>query len=167
LKRIYFFIATALLTALFIYLFFRTEKTVVNELFIRIFSREKYTGLAIFFRQHLPLPPHIIYSLPEGLWVFSITLTSKKLLLKAGRFNLDGEILPIIFAVALELFQLMNLTNGRFDLWDIGLSFLGWGIARFFINLPFPARNIFKPFNARSIICVLSYVIVFLAHVWR
>jgi len=120
-KKNYVLIILLLLFSLFIYLFYRTEKTVINELFVSIISFDKYVELRNSIANTLPLNEHIIYSLPEGLWVFCITLTSKFLFLKIGHREIGCVFIPLIFSIALEFFQLLNLTNGRFDLgyWHI------------------------------------------------
>jgi hypothetical protein len=166
-KKQYTLIVLCLLISLFIYLFFRTEKTVINELFISIISTERYVEMRKDIVNVFPLNEHIIYSLPEGLWVFCITLTSTSLFLKLGRIKLNLLFLPLIFTIGLELFQLLHLTNGRFDFWDIGFSILFWAIANFFITNRNQSQNILKPFTKKSSICILSYLIVYFAHVWK
>ena len=163
----YFFIIGSLLCSLFIYLFYRTEKTVINELFISIVSFEKFVELGQRIENKLPLNEHIIYSLPEGLWVFCITLTSMFLFVKIGNRKVDLLFLPLVFSIGLELFQLLHLTNGRFDLWDIGFSILFWSIANYSVKFKHPSQNILDPFTTRSFICILSYLIVYFAHVWK
>ena len=156
-----------LLFSLFIYLFYRTEKTVINELFVSIISLDKYVELRNSIANTLPLNEHIIYSLPEGLWVFCITLTSKFLFLKIGHREIGCVFIPLIFSIGLEFFQLLNLTNGRFDFWDIGISISFWFLANYFILYKSVEQNILKPIGIRSIVCFSSYAIVYLAHVWK
>lgn len=155
------------MVSLFIYLFFRTEKTVINEIFVSLISFEKYVELRKNIANMLPLNECIIYSLPEGLWVFCITLTSTSLFIKLGRIELNLLFLPLIFSIGLELFQLLHLTNGRFDFWDIGFSILFWTIANYMATNKSQSQNILNPFTTKSCICILSYLIVYLAHVWK
>jgi len=166
-KKNYFFIILSLLFSLFIYLFYRTEKTVVNEIFISIVYFDKFVELRQRISNTLPLNEHIIYSLPEGLWVFCITLTSKFLFVKIGSREINLLFVPLIFSIGLELFQLLHLTNGRFDLWDIGFSILFWATANYLIKQKSTRQNILNPFSIKSFICLLSYLIVYLAHVWK
>jgi len=166
-KKNYVLIILFLLFSLFIYLFYRTEKTVINELFVSIISFDKYVELRNSIANTLPLNEHIIYSLPEGLWVFCITLTSKFLFLKIGHREIGCVFIPLIFSIVLEFFQLLNLTNGRFDFWDIGISISFWFLANYFILYKSVEQNILKPISIRSIICFSSYAIVYLAHVWK
>ena len=164
-KKKYWIIFLPLLFCLFIYLFYRTEKTVVNQIAISLFSFEDFIQLQHFISSKLPLNNHIIYSLPEGLWVFCITLTSNFLFVKIGRHQISLLFVPLLFAIGLELFQLLHFTNGRFDFWDIGFSFFFWGIAAYLIKHQSNQQNILSPFTNKSLICLLSYLIVFLAHV--
>ena len=166
-KKNYVLIILFLLFSLFIYLFYRTEKTVINELFVSIISFDKYVELRNSIANTLPLNEHIIYSLPEGLWVFCITLTSKFLFLKIGHREIGCVFIPLIFSIVLEFFQLLNLTNGRFDFWDIGISISFWFLANYFILYKSVEQNILKPISIRSFVCFSSYAIVYLAHVWK
>lgn len=166
-KKNYYFIALSLLLSLFVYLFYRTEKTVINEIFIYIISFDKFAELRKEVINILPLNEHIIYSLPEGLWVFCITLTSKYLFLKIGKREINLLFLPLAFSIGLELFQLLHLTNGRFDFWDIGFSVFFWAVANYLINSKGIRQNILHPFTINSFVCLLSYLIVYLAHVWK
>ncbi len=166
-KKNYWFIIVSLLLSFAIYLFYRTEKTVINELFITIVSFGKFVEMQQRIPNALPLNSHIIYSLPEGLWVFCITLTSRCLFVKVGRKEMDLLFVPLIFSIGLELFQLFHLTNGRFDWWDIGFSILFWAIAHYLIEYRSTRQNVLHPFTTRSFVCILSYGIVYLAHVWK
>jgi hypothetical protein len=166
-KKNYFLIVLFLLISLFIYLFYRTEKTVANQIFISLISFDKFVELRKAITNTLSLNERIIYSLPEGLWVFCITLTSKYLFLKVGNREINLLFLPLIFSIGLELFQLLHFTNGRFDFWDIAFSVLFWAIANFLIPLKNTKQNILHPFTTRSFIFLFSYLIVYLAHVWK
>jgi hypothetical protein len=163
-KHIYF--ALALLVSLFIYVFYRTEKTVINQLLISIFSQEKYDWARNGIRANIVLDKFIIYSLPEGLWVFCITLTSRYYYMQVGRLMLNGAYIPISFAVGLELCQFFGVTPGRFDLWDIGLSLVFWWLG---LNLDRKELrlNFLSEVNRKSLCCLSSYGIVYLAHVIR
>ena len=166
-KKSYCYIILSLLFSLFVYMFYRTEKTVINEIVISIISLQRFIGLKSAITNTLPLHHLVIYSLPEGLWVFCITLTSKSLFLRLVKREYNLIFLPLVFSIGLEMFQLFHLTNGQFDFWDIALSLLFWVVAVAFVK-PNPARqNICKPITARSIVCVFTYLVVYLAHVWR
>jgi hypothetical protein len=135
-------------------------------MFIYMVSCDNYKEWRKIISGHLHLNEAIIYSLPEGLWVFSITLTSKVLFFKVGDREIQLVFLPLIFSIGLELFQLLHLTNGRFDFWDIYASVLFWAVANYFIRYSTNSQNIFHPISLTSIICIFSYLIVYMAHVW-
>lgn len=166
-KKNYYLIIICLLISLFIYLFYRTEKTIINEIFISLISFDKFVALRKTITNILSLNEQIIYSLPEGLWVFCITLTSKHLFLKVGNSEINLLYFPLIFSIGLELFQLLHLTNGRFDIWDIAFSVIFWAIANYLITHKSTKQNILHPFSTRSFIFLFSYFIVYLAHVWK
>ncbi|MES3018121.1 MAG: hypothetical protein V4721_10090 [Bacteroidota bacterium] len=165
-KKRYWLVVTALLVSLFIYVFYRTEKTVVNEMLLTIISRDTFFGLRKIIINVLPLNEHLIYSLPEGLWVFCITFTSKHLFLKLAGRAINLVFVPLVFSIGLELFQLLRLTNGRFDFWDIGASIVFWTIANYSMIDNRERQNVLSPFNYRSLILIASYLIVYLAHVF-
>ena len=166
-KKNYFLAATALVLSLFIYMFYRTEKTVVNEMAIALFSPETFSAWKSSIVSHLPLHEHIIYSLPEGLWVFSITLTSKPFFVPIAEHNIKLLYLPLIFSLGLELLQLLHISNGRFDGWDIGVSLLFWLIAAYGLPQKVATLHILRPFSIHSAACIVNYGLVWLAHVWR
>ena len=166
-KKIYCLIIISLIGSLFIYLFYRTENTVINEIAISIISHDKFIALRNSFSNNLTLNEHIIYSLPEGLWVFCITLTSKFIFVKIGTREINLLFIPLIFSICLEIFQLFHFTNGRFDFWDIGFSILFWVAANYLIEHKSSRQNILKPFTINSFTCLLTYLIIFLAYVWK
>ncbi|QIL42625.1 hypothetical protein G7074_12995 [Pedobacter sp. HDW13] len=157
--------APALVISLFIYLFYRTDKTLVNQIFIQLSSLKTYEDLKYIITSSLPLNKYIIYSLPEGLWVFCITLTSKGFYIKLFNRQIDCSLIPPVFAIGLELFQLLHITNGRFDILDITVSLFFWLLALKITHTKASLENVFNAFNFNSVVCLLSYCIVYLAHV--
>ncbi|WP_113635119.1 hypothetical protein [Nubsella zeaxanthinifaciens] len=160
-------IGLALLVSLLIYLFYRTEKTVVTCLFIQLVSAENYLLLKHSIVNAVPLNNMLIYSLPEGLWVLCITLTSKNYDINFGKWRLNCTFIPLIFCFTLELLQLFHITNGRFDIVDIIFSLVFWLLANGFWNEKMERQNLLKSRNANALICLASYCIVYLAHVFN
>jgi hypothetical protein len=156
-----------LLASLFIYLFYRTEKTVVNDMLIRLISFDTYSRMKLGVVQYLPLNKFVIYSVPEGLWVFCITLTSKPYYIQWNSRSVDCVFVPLIYCIGLEIFQVLHLTGGRFDVMDIEISILFWLLANGLFKYDAEKRNILKPLNLRSLACFASYGIVYLSHVLR
>jgi hypothetical protein len=164
-KRSTYLLIITLLVSLFIYLFYRTDRTVINTLFNFIFGTHNYQSLKGTIRFNLPLNEFIIYSLPEGLWVFCITLTSKDLYFRIGRFEIHFAILPLVFVIGLEILQLFHITNGTFDFVDIFTAIQCWMIGYYLIEEENPKHYPLKQLNKRSVLCLMSYLIVYLAHV--
>lgn len=164
-KKHYWYILLALIVSLFIYVFYRTDKTLVNQVIIQLVSFKTYQHLKLIITASLPLNKYIIYSLPEGLWVFCITLTSKEFYFDLFKKRINCVFIPLVFVVALELFQLFRITNGYFDFFDIGISLLFWLIAAKIIDTQQRLENLFHSLNYNNLFCVLSYCIVYFAHV--
>lgn len=164
-KKKYWLIILPLLISLFIYLFYRTEKTVINQLAILMLSLHRFEAWRKFITAALPLNKHIIFSLPEGLWVFCITLTSNFLFVKFYSHTIKLLFLPLMFSIGLEFLQLFHITKGRFDFWDISFSLVCWATAVLIMKRKSVTQNILKPFTLNGFVCVLNYLIVYLAHV--
>lgn len=160
-------ILVSLIFSLFVYLFYRTENTVVTRLFIELISNENYDSLKFWIKSKVQLNEYIIYSLPEGLWVFSITLLSKPFFIELKDIVLRLVYFPLIISIGLEIFQLFNITNGKFDWWDIAFSLLFWMLGYHLSDHSHYSQNVLKPFNYRSLICLACYSIVYFAHVWH
>lgn len=164
-KRHYYFITASLLVSVAIYLFYRTEKTVVNELVIRTISFDRYSSLRQAVSGFLPLNEFVIYSLPGGLWTFCITLTSKPFYIWQRHRRIDCVVAPLICCIGLEIAQLLHLTNGRFDPMDICVTLFFWAIAVFAFHDNVDKQNLLAPVNGSRLVCFVSYGIVYLAHV--
>jgi hypothetical protein len=155
----------SLIACLFIYVFYRTEKTIVNQLLISIFSYEKYSLFRSSVETNFPLNSYLVYSLPEGLWVFCLTITSIPFYIELGNWKIRFVFIPVIFAIGLEVLQLLHITNGRFDVMDILFSLLFWCLASILRKDDVSRENILRSLNAKSASCVFNYCIVYLAHV--
>lgn len=158
-------LAVSLLLSLFIYVFYRTEKTIINQLFISLFNKETYALVKARVTLSLPLPDFIIYSLPEGLWVFCITLTSSFFYLTVQKRKWDLIYVPILVALLLEICQLLHFTNGRFDWMDILLSTGFWLLAILCTRTNIGTEPLFRRVNTTNVCCIISYAVVYLAHV--
>lgn len=150
---------------LFIYVFYRTEKTLVNQFIITLFSYDRYAALKAGITSMLPLNDYLIYSLPEGLWVFCITLTSSFFYLEVQNRRWSLSFVPIVIALIMEVLQLLRVTNGRFDVMDITFAVCFWLLALLWTRTNQGKEPFFESFNARTICCAMSYCIVYLAHV--
>ena len=158
-------ITLALLVSLFIYLFYRSEKTVVNELVISILSFEAYAGIKAGIVNSLQLHKLIIFSLPGGLWVFCATALAQDFYLRVKDHKIQLSLLPVLFAICLEFAQLIHFTNGRFDIWDIAMYLVFWFVASQLYQFRRSQQNLLSPFTLRGFTCLVCFVAVYLAHV--
>lgn len=157
-------LAICLSACLFIYVFYRTEKTVVNYIATTLLSKAGYTGVKEIITSVLPLSDIIIYSLPEGLWVFCITITSSFFYVEVRDRKLSLTLVPMVLAILMEVSQLSGITNGRFDIMDILFSAVFWMFG-LFITKNNPDKEPVFPFKARAVFCASNYAIVYMAHV--
>jgi hypothetical protein len=155
----------ALSMSLFIYLFYRSEKTVVNELAILILSFDTYTAIKNSIIHAIPLNNVIIFSLPGGLWIFCATALSQDFYIRIKHHKIQVILVPILFAIGLEFCQLIHLTNGRFDSWDIFFYLLFWLVACYSFKSNDSQQNILSPFTFHGFICLACFLSVYLAHV--
>lgn len=158
-------IISALFICLFVYTFYRSEKTVVNELIISVLGFVRYVSIKSIVTSALPLSETIIYSLPGGLWMFCVTALSMGFYMNVGRHRIQMTLVPILFAIGLEFCQLFQITNGRFDLWDIAFYLLFWLLAFLTFRSEREQANIMAPFTFRGFMCLACFLSVYLAHV--
>ena len=166
-RKKYPYIVVSLLVSLFIYVFYRTDKTVVNEIIIRIISFDTYSVLKERVIRFLPLNNYVIYSLPEGLWIFCITVTSKPYYIKLMSWRINCVFIPLVYCIGLEICQLLHFTNGRFDVMDILISALFWLIGNYAFDDKPIKQNILSSINLDKITCIATYSIVYLSHVFK
>jgi hypothetical protein len=158
-------IIAALLMSLFIYVFYRSEKTVVNELIILIISFDTYTTIKSIITNTIPLNETIIFSLPGGLWVYCATALSHDFYLEIRKYRIQFIVVPISFAIGLEFCQLIHFTNGTFDIWDIAFYKIFWLISYYSSRCYGLQQNILSPFTLPGFICLACFLSVYLAHV--
>jgi hypothetical protein len=167
LKKYHLQVLLPLMASLFIYIFYRTDQTVVNELVLRIFTFESYATVKKQVQSLLPLNALLVYSLPEGLWVYSTTLVSKELFIKFRQYRLEGNYFSLIFSFAVEALQGLGLVKGTFDLFDIASATFFWAIAMYWTNTPaYRGIPILKTFDSRWASCVFCFSIVYLSYIW-
>lgn len=158
-------IGVSMLVSLFIYLFYRTDKTVINQLVLMLVSEHSYHYWKELVSESIPLKPIVVYSLPEGLWVFCITLTSRFFRLEILWFRLNIAVVPLILAILMEMFQLLHLSKGTFDPADLLFASVFWWAAYIHTDPGQELRNLRLKADFNSLSCMFSYSIVYLAHV--
>jgi hypothetical protein len=158
-------LSVSLLCSLFIYVFYRTEKTLINQFIMLLVSREHYYAMKCGVTTVFFLKDYLVYSLPEGLWVFCITITSSLFYLKVRNRKYSLVFVPILMALIMEVFQLLHITNGRFDWIDVLFSVGFWLLALLRTSTNLGKEPLLGSFNAKTCWCIASYSIVYLAHV--
>lgn len=80
------------------------------------------------------IPNWIIYSLPDGLWVYSFS--AMLYLIWRENFKITQKIFffPFIVLCGMELLQLIKIINGTFDIIDIFTSLIMYGLLIININ---------------------------------
>lgn len=155
----------ALLVSAFIYLFYRTNHTLINELFALVFGDVLYGSLKSIIQSNLKLPSQFIYSLPGALWVWVISIASRDVFIFVRGRKISLVFLPIIVAIGFELFQYFNWINGHFDWWDIFYALSFWLLS--FVSFNKQKRSFSEAYSTihYNLVFAGSYLLVFFAHV--
>lgn len=152
----------SLLLGMFVYLFYRSEDTLICKLFSSVFSEMTHYRWSSYFNSKVPLSYLIIYSIPAGLWVMSATIITfdKKINIFSSEINL--AFLPLVYAVGLEFLQVFNLTNGTFDILDILVVLVFWLLGFIYLKqIPLQMQRL----SLSPKYIVGSYLILFLADI--
>lgn len=112
----------SLLISLFIYLFYRINETVVY-LMATAFFPHLLSTTKIWLHKSLYLPEFIIYNLPEGLWVFTLSLVIGSSIWRYPFFTL---LFPLVYTLGLETLQYLHFTDGTFDAMDVATIIIFW-----------------------------------------
>jgi len=117
-KYIIFEVLLPLVLAGLIYLGLRPKETLVYQIFDLLGGGQ----FLLWFRNLFTLssfPPWFIYSLPGGLWLLSFQNSLTWFNNFSGRKLFIYIFFSLIVGVGLEVFQFLNITDGRFDWVDI------------------------------------------------
>jgi hypothetical protein len=158
-------LAGPLVLSLFIYVFYRTDKTLINQAIISFLSREQYVAAKTTVAATLQLSNFLVYSLPEGLWIFCITITSSFFYINFGTRKCSLVYVPLLLGLFMEILQLLHVTHGRFDVIDVLFVVGFWLLARIITRWDEEREALFDSFNAKTLFCMTTYCIVYLAHV--
>jgi len=126
-------VAVPMLACCAIYLIFRSPDTVIYQLYKHLLGAEYLNNTrTAFHNSSLIIPSWFKYNLPGGLWVFAYANLCF-LFLNTGTKNYYKKILLLLFTIvtSLEILQLLNITDGRFDVFDI--TFYAFGALASFI----------------------------------
>ncbi|MCB9425686.1 MAG: hypothetical protein H6584_01460 [Flavobacteriales bacterium] len=155
----------SLLVSLLIYIFYRTPDTVINQLILLFLNENLYFSLRETAQNIISLPEVVIYSLPEGLWILSLTLSSMPFYIQIKNFKVPLIIFPPIIAIGFELIQYLHMTNGRYDTLDILYSLAFWGLSMIWYKKHNQQIDLFLSKSYATVICASNYLIVYFAHV--
>jgi len=149
-----FHVSVPLVVSLVLYVLFRSKETVVNLLLSDYLPDLQ---MAFEYKNY----NWIIYSLPGALWLYAFLYINS-----AYSSRIRYSLLPLCFALGIEILQLVHLTDGTFDPLDVILYLLVWLV--FVISLKFyctPTLKIERRLNYR-IAFSFFLCIVFLSDVW-
>lgn len=155
----------ALFLSFIIYAFYRSEHTVISVIFKYLLSETFYHHIRSFF-SGISLPDLVIYSFPQGLWVFSATLISRNIFIQVRKIKFDLSYMPLFFSIKLEMFQFLHITDGTFDVNDLCFAFFFWFLARTLFNpIHFDKVIVNKRLSTRTVYLIGIYCIVYLSDI--
>ena len=158
----YVLIAMSMLLGLYLYFMYRSQDTIVNALFAKLGARE-FPFLMNIWHKHYAIPQWCMYSLPEGLWVFSATLLSIRLEFPIREKRIHLKYLPFLFVMLVEFVQVLGITNGQFDWLDIFVSFI-FTVLALIIPSKEQKKNAIE--SKEFWLLILIYAMVYLSDVW-
>jgi hypothetical protein len=154
-----------LLIALTIYVIWRSEAVLVNHLIGSVFSLQDFRDWRATISSRLPLNDLIVYSLPGGLWVFVSTVALKDFYMVFKKYTVNLMFIPISIALLLEVSQLLKLTHGIFDGWDILFELIFWIASLVILPATEIKENFFKSnHTTKKIWAIFTILILYLAH---
>lgn len=133
-SRTYIFIniIIPLIIGVVIYAFYRNENLLVFTWVEYVIGLKPSLNFSLDLTQslmNLHIPNWIIFSLPDGIWIY--VLTSTIFVVWAQKIHLFWLSVPIFLGIGLEIFQLYNLVPGTFDSIDLIFLLSGYAIALF------------------------------------
>jgi hypothetical protein len=111
----------------------------------------------------LKLPNFIIYSLPEGLWVFAVTIISENLTIRFKKIQISIIYMPLVVAYFIELIQYLSWSKGTFDWLDVMVIMSFWTLGYIYVKNNDTSKTI-KP---KLIYVLFTYIIIVFSYVWK
>jgi hypothetical protein len=133
------------------------------NLLLKYVFRSDFQSIRAYISEAIPLHSVVIYNLPEGLWVFSITLLGANLFVRIKRRKIHLIYLPIVFVLILEVLQLLKITDGTFDLLDLGISIAFWLLAFVYCSTFGSSLKELKNTRARFILFIVVFSLAYLS----
>ena len=151
-----------LIISLFIYTFYRAEETNVNLLLKYVFHSD-FQSIRIHVKEAIPLHNLVIYNLPGGLWVFSVTLLGANLFIRIANRKIYMVYFPILCVLLLEILQLLQITDGTFDSLDIMISSAFWLLALAYCSTYVSSLRELKNTNVRFTLFIIVFSLAYLS----
>lgn len=169
-RKKFFWVVTPLLVGVFIYIFFRSRHLFYYNFFRMIdIDQDIREYRVLLWKYRKSIPNWIIYSLPDGLWIFSFGMA----FLYGSRFFLIDALFFLgisVFMVSFEFFQLKfgghGSLVGTFDLADIYCFISGSSLALLLSYLSvwrhkIPLSRQFKNYSIKVLFSRLLIIFVF------
>jgi len=120
-KRIVLNVILPLILGVFLYVLYRKGDLIIFEWLNNsyISGLQKYMGIGL--KWSFKLPNWIIYSFPDGLWAYALSYTIIIVWNKSMK-PVVLVLLTCLLGVSVEIFQLLKIISGTFDLVDVALS---------------------------------------------
>lgn len=104
-----------LFLSLIIYILFRPQDVAVNKIINLLVPHYSFIN-------EINVSNWVIYSLPGGLWVYSFL----SIFMMKNKKGILFSLIPLGGAMAIEVFQYFQLTDGTFDWLDVLFYLLAW-----------------------------------------
>lgn len=108
-------------------LFYRPLNTYLNHQLATAFG-EDFLLLRAYIQGSLPLSDVLVYNVPGALWIFGLSLLGWRLFIARIPLFYVGLVTGQLF----EVLQLLQLTDGTFDVLDVLWNFGGFLVALVF-----------------------------------
>lgn len=123
-------IFTPILLGSSIYLLFRSENTLLFQ-WVKTIGLESFLFALRENSLSITIPNWLLYSLPDGLWVYAFT--AALLLFWQGK-NSFWIWIPIFTSVLFEVAQATKIIQGTFDVLDILFSAMAFALSQLFLH---------------------------------
>ena len=121
---VYIISVLSLFSGILLYLIYRPTSLIMFKWIKHLGLYESVLNLRVYLKDYTP-PDFIIYNLPNGLWILSITLLIHTIWIK--NFNIIFKIyLSLIFGLIIvpETLQFIKLIPGTFDIFDLMVNII-------------------------------------------
>tara|TARA_B100001750_G_C15089089_1_gene389766 strand:- start:2 stop:430 length:429 start_codon:yes stop_codon:yes gene_type:complete len=123
--KVFLYVIAPILIGFFIYILFRPDKIIIFNWLDALGFSELISNLRGISPSNSKIPSWIIYNLPDGLWVYSLTA----LMLIIWQDTKDNKkyfwfFSPLIISIMIEIGQYALIVPGTYDYMDIILCLI-------------------------------------------